>query len=459
MGVCFKCGSIEYYIKDIPSKGDQMQALTQNQNKRARQLPPRSRRQCRTGNMGQDSNKTEARQPALEFDLILGMDWLVEQQVSLDCDANRVSLKTIDGKKIVMVAMGSIRTVKEFPDFFPEELAGLRPNHEVEFGIDLMPETILVSIALYHMTPKELKELKVKLQELFYRGFIRSSVSSWGALVLFIKKKDGTILTNASAAFLDLMNKVFQSFLDQFVVFNEDILVYSKTEIEYDALSKGSMMDLSTLFAMLSLYEDSGLLVKLQVKPTLVIEIKERQPLDVSLLHRVKTAKKGSLEEHLSLAEYVYNNSFHSSIQMAPYKALYGHKCHTLLCWTQLGEKRILGSDLVQETKGKVRLIQDRLRVASGIQKSYTDLKRKEIDFNVGDQVFLKVSLWKKVLRFGRKGKLSLSFVGPYQILKRVGLVAYQLELPLELDRIRDMFHVFMLRRYRSDPSYIILIE
>ncbi|KAA3470952.1 Chromo domain-containing protein [Gossypium australe] len=77
----------------------------------------------------------------------------------------------------------------------------------------------------------------------------------------------------------------------------------------------------------------------------------------------------------------------------------------------------------------------------------------------VGDQVFLKVSTWQKVLRFKRKGKLSLRFIGPDKVLKRVGQVAYQLELPLELDHIHNVFHISMLRRYRSDPSYIFPIE
>ena len=108
------------------------------------------------------------------------------------------------------------------------------------------------------------------------------------------------------------------------------------------------------------------------------------------------------------------------------------------------------------DTESKVRLIRDRLKEASDRQKSYADLKRNEIEFTVGDMVFLKVSPWKKILRFGKKGKLSPRFIGPYRIVKRVGPVAYQLELPPELHCIHDVFHVSMLRRYRSDPTHII---
>ncbi|KAK5775706.1 hypothetical protein PVK06_043638 [Gossypium arboreum] len=143
---------------------------------------------------------------------------------------------------------------------------------------------------------------------------------------------------------------------------------------------------------------------------------------------------QGSWEDYLSLAEFVYNNSHQYSIQMAPYEALYGRRCRTPSCWTELGEQRVLGLELISDTEDKVRLIQDRLKAASDRHKSYVDLKRKKIEYSIGDMVFLKVSPWKKVLRFGRKGKLSPRFIGPYRILRRVGPVAYQLELPLKLE-------------------------
>ncbi|KAA3483847.1 DNA/RNA polymerases superfamily protein [Gossypium australe] len=168
---------------------------------------------------------------------------------------------------------------------------------------------------------------------------------------------------------------------------------------------------------------------------------------------------KGSWEDFLPLAEFAYNNSYQSSIQMAPYEVLYGRRCRTPTCWTELRERQLLGPELISETKEKVKVIRARLKEASDRQKSYADLKRKDIEFAVGDQVFLKVSPWKKIFRFGRKGKLSPRFIGPYRVLKRVGPVAYQLELPLELSQIHIVFHVSMLRRYRSDPSHIVPVE
>ncbi|KAL5837053.1 hypothetical protein ACOSQ3_014222 [Xanthoceras sorbifolium] len=132
---------------------------------------------------------------------------------------------------------------------------------------------------------------------------------------------------------------------------------------------------------------------------------------------------------------------------MAPYEALYGRKCRTLVCWTELGEDRLVGPDLIRQTKEKVEIIKDRLKVASDLQKSYANLKIKEIEYEVGEKVFMKVSPWKKVLRFGRKGKLSPRFIGPYEIIERVRPVAYRLALPPELEKIHNVFHVSMLRR------------
>ncbi|GMI94535.1 hypothetical protein HRI_003122800 [Hibiscus trionum] len=168
---------------------------------------------------------------------------------------------------------------------------------------------------------------------------------------------------------------------------------------------------------------------------------------------------QGSREKHLPLVEFAYNNSYHASIQMAPYEALYGRRCRTPICWAETGQKLLPMLDLLKETTEKVKLICDRLKAASDRQKSYADLKRKEIEFSVGEKVFLIVSSWKKVMRFGWKGKLSPRFIDPYEIVERIGPVAYCLRLPSELEKNHNVFHVSMLRRYRSDLSHVMPVE
>ena len=127
---------------------------------------------------------------------------------------------------------------------------------------------------------------------------------------------------------------------------------------------------------------------------------------------------------------------------MPPYEALDGKKCRTPVCWTDLNKHKVIGPNVVKLTEEKVQVIQQRLKAASDRQKSYADLKRKDIEYEIGDKVFLKVSLWRKILRFGKKGKLSPRFIRPYEILERIGPVVYRLALPSELAKLHNAFHV-----------------
>ena len=161
-------------------------------------------------------------------------------------------------------------------------------------------------------------------------------------------------------------------------------------------------------------------------------------------------------EKSLPLVEFSYNNSYQASIQMAPYEALYGRRCRTPLCWSELGENKVFGPQYIRETEEQVKVIQDRLKAAFDRQKAYADTKRRDVRYEIGDKVFLKVSPWKKVIRFGKKGKLSPRFIGPFEITEKVGPVAYRLLLPSEFDKVHNVFHVSMLRRYRSDPSHVL---
>ena len=165
---------------------------------------------------------------------------------------------------------------------------------------------------------------------------------------------------------------------------------------------------------------------------------------------------KGSWDNYLSLIEFAYNNSYQSSIGMAPYEALYGRKCRTPVCWDEVGERRLIGLEIVQDTTEKVNMIRELLKIANDRKKSYADNRRRDLQFEIGDQVFLKISPWKGVLRFGKQGKLSPRYIGPYEIVSKVGPVAYKLKLPPELSRIHDTFHVSMLRKYIPDPSHVL---
>ena len=100
----------------------------------------------------------------------------------------------------------------------------------------------------------------------------------------------------------------------------------------------------------------------------------------------------GNWDSHLPLIEFSYNNSYHSSIEAAPFEALYGHKCRTPVCWAEIGESQLSGPDIVQETTDKITQIKERLKTARDRQKSYADNRRKPLEFQIGDKVLLKVS-------------------------------------------------------------------
>ncbi|GKE43007.1 putative reverse transcriptase domain-containing protein, partial [Tanacetum coccineum] len=130
---------------------------------------------------------------------------------------------------------------------------------------------------------------------------------------------------------------------------------------------------------------------------------------------------------HLPLVEFSYNNSYHASIKVAPFEALYGRKCRSPVCWAEVGQVQLPGPEIVQETTEKVIQIKQRIQAARDQQKNYADLKRKLMEFQVGDRVMLKV-------------------------LEKVGSIAYKLELPQELSRVHNTFHL----RFVEEPVEII---
>ena len=141
---------------------------------------------------------------------------------------------------------------------------------------------------------------------------------------------------------------------------------------------------------------------------------------------------------------------------MAPYKALYGRPCLSLICWTEVGESSITGPDLIRNTSDKVGMIRKRLLTAQSRQKSYADVRRRPLEFKMGDHVFLKVMPKRGVIRFGKRGKLSPRYIGPFEVLKRVGVVAYRLVLPPSFSSVHEVFHVSILWKYTQDPTHIV---
>ncbi|WVZ80011.1 hypothetical protein U9M48_027529 [Paspalum notatum var. saurae] len=154
-----------------------------------------------------------------------------------------------------------------------------------------------------------------------------------------------------------------------------------------------------------------------------------------------------SWDKCLPYAEFSYNNSYQASLKKSPFEALYGKRCRTPLFWDQIGEKQVFGPRIIEDAEQQLRIVRENLRVAQSRQKSYADVRRRDLTFKVDDHVYLKVSPMRGIRRFNMKGKLGPRYIRPFKILEKKGEVAYRLELPQSLSGVHDVFHVSQLKK------------
>jgi hypothetical protein len=176
--------------------------------------------------------------------------------------------------------------------------------------------------------------------------------------------------------------------------------------------------------------------------------------LRASILHFDK-----SWDKCLSLAEFSYNDSYQASLKMAPFDALYGRRCRTLLNWLEARERTLFGPDLVKDAEERVQVIRENLKMARMRQKSYHDKGTAPRHFEVGDYVYLKVSPTKGVQRSGVKGKLAPRYIGPYEFIEVFGPVAYRIQLPEWFSAVHNVFHVTQLKKGMPVPENEIITK
>ncbi|XP_075111726.1 uncharacterized protein LOC142181934 [Nicotiana tabacum] len=291
----------------------------------------------------------------------------------------------------------SVPVMNEFLEVFPDELPGIPPDRDIDFGIDVLPDTRPVSIPLYRTAPAELRELKEQLKDLLEKG-IQVDPQKIAAV------KDWPIPTTPME---------IRSFLG--------LAGYYRREGKYGGRRSpaGSPWVVWLIWERIkglciSTSDEGKVMVHNGAESSLVVEVKEKQFIDPALAQmkeavlnnktsafslggedgvlqcqgRLCVPNVDNLRERV-MAE-AHNSSFHASIQMAPFKALYGRRCRSSIGWFEVGEAELLGTDLVHQTMEKVKIIQGRMKAAQSHQKSYADVRQRELEFQVDDWVFLK---------------------------------------------------------------------
>jgi hypothetical protein len=165
-----------------------------------------------------------------------------------------------------------------------------------------------------------------------------------------------------------------------------------------------------------------------------------------------------SWDKSLPYTEFSYNNSNQASIEMTPFEALCGWQCRTPFFWSRTGESQIFRLEVLKDAEKQAQIIRENLKVAQSWQKSYADKRRRDLSFEIGDFVYLKVSPMRGTRRFKVMGKLAPRYVGPFQIVDRNGELAYQLELP-QLSDVYDVFHVSQLKKCLRIPKEQLSME
>ncbi|GJS06903.1 putative reverse transcriptase domain-containing protein [Tanacetum coccineum] len=384
-----------------------------------------------------------------------------------------------------------IPVVREFPKVFPEDLPGLPPVRQVEFQIDLIPGATPVARAPYRLAPSEMQELSNQLQELADRGFIRPSTSLWELLSYLSKRK--TDLSECSSVYskIDLRSgyhqlrvrdedipktafrtryghyefqKLCEALIlalpegnDDFVVYcdvshqglgavliqKEKVIAYASRQLKpneenyttHDLKLGAHILDQKELNMRqrrwLELLADYDCEIryhpgKANVIAVAIWVIVDRLPDPPTFL---PTERQIVWKPYKILAIITEGFSYHASIKAAPFEALYGRKCRSPVCWAEVGDAQLMGPEIIHETTEKIVQIRQRLQAARDRQRSYANIRRKPLEFQVGDRVMLKVSPRK---------------------------VAYKLELPKELSNIHSTFHISNLKKCLSDESHVI---
>ncbi|GJX69629.1 putative reverse transcriptase domain-containing protein [Tanacetum coccineum] len=488
---------------------------------------------------------------------VIGMDWSVDQDAVIVCGKKVVHIPVKDKTLVVEGGRGMSRlkiiscikankyierghqlfvahvtekepkekrledvpVIRDFPEVFPDDLPGLPPPRQVEFKIELVPGAAPVARAPYRLAPSEMKELADQLQELSEKGFIRPSSSPWGALVLFVKKKDGSFReyeiglqptnTERSQTIFGFSGYYQKSSIEGFSLISKPLtkLTQKNKKYEWGTEEDEAFHTLkqklcsSPILALLEgnenfvVYCDAshkgyGAVLMQREKVIAYASRQLRTEETITDTYDLRTGGKREKLENLGrlikpifetrsdgiqcfegriwlplfggLRDLIMHESHKSKYSIHPGSDKMYQDLKKLYWWPNMkAEYRhlfIMRALRLRHLKLYMGESVDRQFAGVSCQKSYADVRRKPMEFQVGDMVMLKVSPWKGVIRFGKCGKLSPRYIGPFKIIERIGPVAL-VELPDKLRGIHHTFHVSNLKKCLADENLVIPLE
>nr|GEY69437.1 hypothetical protein [Tanacetum cinerariifolium] len=432
--------------------------------------------------------------------IIRGMDWLSKLRAKIVCYEKIVqislsngdilevheecpegNLKQLKTMKVNKPKLKDIPVMHEFPSVFLENLSGLPPSREVEFCIDLIPGAMPIAKSTYHLAPTEMKELGVHvivfIDEILFYSKSKEEHKVRLKLILELLEEERLFGKFSKCEFWQQeKNKKFEWGDEQENAFKtlkdmlcdapilalpkgtNDFVVYCNTSNQ-GAGSTPIIRAFSTFFDQKDL----------NMRHRRWIELFSNY--DCEIRYHPAHATRYSIPPGSDKMYYDLRGlywwpemkkdiaMYYSSVKYAPFEALYGRKCQTPIAWAEVGESKLIGLEIIQETTDKIVQIKERLKTARDHQKSCADHRRNLLEFSVDDKVLLKVSPRKGVVHFGKRSKISSRYVGPYDIVKRVGPVAYRLRLPQELIGVHDKFHVSNLKKCLADANLHVSLE
>ncbi|GJX87261.1 putative reverse transcriptase domain-containing protein [Tanacetum coccineum] len=349
--------------------------------------------------------------------------------------------------------------VIDFPEVFPDDLSGLPPIREIEFRIELTPGLTPVAKSPYRLSLLKLEKLLGKLKTPRQRFIENFSKIAKPLIILTQKSKVFDWGEEQELAFQTLMVKLWRIFHLR----SGDLSVWTTRSI-FRIIESFRIMDRITVdqkeavdeFARLQKrFGEKHHKSKYYVHPgadKMYYDLRDRYWWPGMKKDIAEYYCKRHWKTRLDMELRNYNLRSNGQVRV--------HSDFRMKCLeAEVREGQLIGPELMQETTKKISQIKDRLKVAHDRQKSYADKRRKPLEFSVGDYVLLKVSPWKGVVRFGKKGKLASRFVGPFEIVEKVGLLAYRLDLPEELDGVHDTFHVSNLKKCLADPTLQVPLD